>query len=213
MCKYHQSIHKTFLCPWVVWCSWLEHPPITRGLWVLIPSQGTFVGCGPILSPGASRFLSLPSSLSKSNGNKCPWVRKYIHTHIHTYIFMPPKVPLYLFGVNCYPLLQPKETRITSPFQDVYPRSHLQYPFCHVRSGGFRPWTSWGGGGDGGHYSAYHTWCMTFMDLGNSFYFLFLIHFIDYTITVVPFSLYSPVPAPPSHQHSPPLVHVHGSYI
>ena len=47
------------------------------------------------------------------------------------------------------------------------------------------------------------------------FLFVFLIYFIDYAITVVPFpppSFYSILPTP-SLPHSPPIVHVHGSYI
>ena len=42
---------------------------------------------------------------------------------------------------------------------------------------------------------------------------LFLIYFIDYAITVVPFSpLHCSPPCTPSHTYSP-LDHVHGSYI
>ena len=49
------------------------------------------------------------------------------------------------------------------------------------------------------------------------FYFLFfsfLNIFIDYAITVVPFPPHStPSYPPPSLPHSPPIVHVHGSYL
>ena len=48
----------------------------------------------------------------------------------------------------------------------------------------------------------------------NKFLIISLICFIDYVTTVVPFpSLFPSAQHTPSHPHSPPLVHVHGSYI
>ena len=65
-------------------------------------------------------------------------------------------------------------------------------------------------------------WCFSFTSMFLFFYlffyflffYFFLNIFIDYAITVVPFPppLHSILPTP-SLPHSPPIVHVHGSYL
>ena len=81
--------------PWLVWLSWLEHPPINQKVMGSIPSQGTCFGgrFGPWFRACArgnwSMFLShidvylppsLPSPLSKINKHVLRWgVKKTAH--------------------------------------------------------------------------------------------------------------------------------------